>query len=324
VKKLSTLNFYLRNIKVLSCLALLIGLGMTALEVADYFSQVKVKSYKSSSVLETESASLLTDMKKVYGNLEGILTQFGDEIKPFRRIDFYSSYRDVDELEKLKSELDLVSQDIEQMKEVLISALNVEIEIILNKLNEVIELYRSEGIIPPPNKVEENDFQPVYSDLALEKVGEMRKSLDEMGVYFTELGAQMDKQENRDVAEAFVRKLDVLQNFVGSHQKKLNTKEDDMGVKVLQVRSDLRRMRNELRLNLTSHWAVEDQLKLVVNLTGVEVEKASLSQKELKNLSFRYLKEVLQLLALSFITPFLMLLSADCLRLKIGENSNGA
>ena len=73
----------------------------------------------------------------------------------------------------------------------------------------------------------------------------MRKSLDGIGIYFTELAAQMDKQENRDVAETFIRKLGVLQNFVGSHQKKLNTKEDDMEVTGVNLEEDIDILPNE-------------------------------------------------------------------------------
>ena len=324
MKNLSTLNFYIRNIKVLSFLALLTGLGMTGLEIADYMSQMKVVSYSSSPSLETESSKLLTDMKRVHGNMSGILAQFGSDKPKLRKVDFYDSYRNTAELSSLKNELNEVGKDIASLKESLGLSLNIELDLIIKKLDEVIELYRSEGLIPPEEKIEESDFQPVYNEVALERVGEMRTTLDSMGTYFTELAAQMDKQENRDIAESFVRKLDILKNFVGSHQKKLDVKEKDMGIKVLQVRSDIFRMRNELRLSLTSHWAVEDQLKLVKDIANHEIEKADQSKKELENLSFRYLKEVLLLLALSFVIPFLMLLSADCLRLKIGESKNGA
>ncbi|WDE97099.1 hypothetical protein PQO03_03900 [Lentisphaera profundi] len=325
MKNLNTLNFYTRNIKVLSSLMFLFGLILSGLEIANYISKLKASAYATSHQLGNESEKLHTELKAVEHNISGILKQFGEEQVSFRKVNLYKSYRNLNELEGLNKELKKIDKDLLKYKDLFISALNKDLEEILSRIEKLIVTYKDEGLIEDkPGVIIDKDFQPVYGPKALEKLSQTRANIDTAYTYVEELAAQMDIQENRALAESYMAKLAVLKNFVGSHEKSVDEKEENMNIKVLQVRNDLLQMKNELRLSLSSHWVIEDQQEKLKELLSLELNKAEQSKKELKNLSFRYLKGVLMLLALSFILPFIMMLIADYMRLKIGESSNGA
>ncbi|MDD7986311.1 hypothetical protein PQO01_15275 [Lentisphaera marina] len=325
MKNLSTLNFYIRNIKILSFLVFLSGLFLSALEIADYLSKLKVSSYAPSHSLGNESEKLHQELKRVKTNLSGLMLQFGEQEVAYRKEQLYKSYRDEAELEDLIGELGLIDADLIEYKSLLISTLNKDIDEMIKRINGVIQAYQQEGLIEvKEEKAAVKDFEPVYGPKALENLPLMQNKLDETYTYMEELGAQMDKKENRDLVDSYLSKLMVLKNFVGSHKKKLDVKEDEIKIKVLQVRDDLTQIRNDLRLNLTSHWAIEEQIEKVREIASLELNNAEQSQKVLKNLSFRYLKGVLLLLVFSFMLPFAMMLGADYMRLKIGDSSNGA
>ena len=325
MKNLKTLNFFVRNIKVLSFLVFFIGLLISGLEIADYISKLKVSSYAPSHTLGYESEKLHTELKRVKSNLNGLMLQFGEEAPSFRKEKLYKSYRNLMELEDLGVELSQIESDISGHKELLMKTLNKDLEEMLSRIATVIKMYKEEGLIEDQEQeIQASDFEPVYGPKALDNLAKIQTKLDENYTYIEELGAQMDKVENRDLAQSYLKKLIVLKNFVGSHKKTIDVKETDLKIKVLQVQNDLVQMKNELRLNLTSHWAIEDQLEKVKELLSLELNKAEQSNKVLKNLSFRYLKGVLMLLVFSFMLPFAMMLGADYMRLKIGESSNGA
>ena len=315
-------GLFIKNAKKLAFLAFLFGGIFSILELADAVRASQAKTYTPSRDMDQ-----MRDLYETYKETSKITSTLVKELNgqalalPLPKL--YETYATLEELLELEAELDLIDEKVKLLKNSVIKNMNINLDSLIGELDKVIKKYEAEGLIETQAEVRGRNAS-LFSSSAVDHLPETLKGLSEARVFIDELAAQMNKKTNKSVAEDYLKKLNVLSQLIQRDMRGLDMEETikssgDGEARVLQVRTDLVRIKENLASALSASWKIEEELAESRKIFNREYSKCEIMSKELRSLRISYAKNILLLLISCVTLPFIILVLADYLKAVIDK-----
>ena len=316
---------FIKNVKKLAFLAFLFGGIFLLLELADAVRAFQAKAYTPSKDMG-QMRALYQTYKETSAITSTLVKELNGKALALPLPKLYETYATLEELIELESELDLIEEKVKLLKNSVIKNLNVNLDSLIGELDKVIKKYEQEGLIEAQVGVTEKNAA-LFSSSAVDHLPETLKGLSEARVFIDELAAQMNKTTNKSVAEDYLKKLNVLSQLIQRDMRGLDMAETSTSsgggeARVLQVRADLLRIKENLASALSASWKVEEELANSRKIFNREYTKCELMSKELRSLRISYAKNILLLLISCITLPFIILVLADYLKAVIDKEKS--